>query len=514
MQTDCDVLIAGNGLAALTLALSLPESFRIVILCKNRLDDTASRHAQGGIAVAWSGEDDIEKHVDDTLEAGAGLCDEAAVRTILSQGKPAIEWLLAQGVAFDRNHNDLHLTREGGHTCRRIAHVADYTGEAVMQSLIAQIRCRPNIRVCERQMALDIQTESGAACGLTVLDRQTQETYRIRARHTVLAGGGLGQIYAATTTPPECTGDAIAMAIRAGCAVENLEFIQFHPTGLARSSENGRTFLISEAVRGEGGILTNQSGERFMPHYDRRAELAPRDIVARAIAAEIAKQTQDFVSLDISHQPAAFVRQHFPSIHRHCLSQCGLDITRQAIPVRPVQHYTCGGIQTDPCGRTSLPQLYALGETACTGLHGANRLASNSLLECVVTARLAAQTIADGQAFQTLPSKRSSENPTAEADIFSDDLQNTFSRPVLQAFNQHHLGILRNDTGLRRAIAQLRLWKQKQAEPHTASEYENRNLLECSLAVAQAAYVRRQNIGAHFNTDLAERVDWEKQAAG
>ncbi|HEZ4301047.1 TPA: FAD-binding protein, partial [Neisseria meningitidis] len=316
MQTDCDVLIAGNGLAALTLALSLPESFRIVILCKNRLDDTASRHAQGGIAAAWSGEDDIEKHVADTLEAGAGLCDEAAVRTILSQGKPAIEWLLAQGVAFDRNHNDLHLTREGGHTCRRIAHVADYTGEAVMQNLIAQIHRRPNIRVCERQMALDIQTESSAACGLTVLNCRTQETYRIRARHTVLAGGGLGQIYAATTTPPECTGDAIAMAIRAGCTVENLEFIQFHPTGLARPSENGRTFLISEAVRGEGGILSNQAGERFMPHYDRRAELAPRDIVARAIAAEIAKQTQDFVSLDISRQPAEFVRQHFPSIHR------------------------------------------------------------------------------------------------------------------------------------------------------------------------------------------------------
>lgn len=514
MQTDCDVLIAGNGLAALTLALSLPESFRIVILCKNRLDDTASRHAQGGIAAAWSGEDDIGKHVADTLEAGAGLCDEAAVRTILSQGKPAIEWLLAQGVAFDQNNNDLHLTREGGHTCRRIAHVADYTGEAVMRSLIAQIRRRPNIRVCERQMALDVQTESGAACGLTVLDCRTQETYRIRARHTVLAGGGLGQIYAATTTPPECTGDAIAMAIRAGCAVENLEFIQFHPTGLARSSENGRTFLISEAVRGEGGILTNQAGERFMPHYDRRAELAPRDIVARAIAAEIAKQTQDFVSLDISHQPAAFVRRHFPSIHRHCLSQCGLDITRQAIPVRPVQHYTCGGIQTDPCGRTSLPQLYALGETACTGLHGANRLASNSLLECVVTAGLAAQTIADGQAFQAVPSQRLSESPSVEAGIFSDDLQNTFSRPVLQAFNQRHLGILRNDTGLRRAIAQLRLWKQNQAEPHTASEYENRNLLECSLAVAQAAYARRQNIGAHFNTDLTERVDWKKQAAG
>ncbi|HEZ4316917.1 TPA: FAD-binding protein, partial [Neisseria meningitidis] len=239
MQTDCDVLIAGNGLAALTLALSLPESFRIVILCKNRLDDTASRHAQGGIAAAWSGEDDIERHVADTLEAGAGLCDEAAVRTILSQGKPAIEWLLAQGVAFDRSHDGLHLTREGGHTCRRIAHVADYTGEAVMQSLIAQIRRRPNIRVCEQQMALDIQTESGAACGLTVLNRQTQATYRIRARHTVLAGGGLGQIYAATTTPPECTGDAIAMAIRAGCTVGNLEFIQFHPTGLARPSENG-----------------------------------------------------------------------------------------------------------------------------------------------------------------------------------------------------------------------------------------------------------------------------------
>ena len=348
MQTDCDVLIAGNGLAALTLALSLPESFRIVILCKNRLDDTASRHAQGGIAAAWSGRGRHRKTRCRYFGSGRGFVRRSRRPHHPVAGKPAIEWLLAQGVAFDQNNNGLHLTREGGHTCRRIAHVADYTGEAVMQSLIAQIRRRPNIRVYEQQMALDIQTESGAACGLTVLDCRTQETYRIRARHTVLAGGGLGQIYAATTTPPECTGDAIAMAIRAGCAVENLEFIQFHPTGLARSSENGRTFLISEAVRGEGGILTNQAGERFMPHYDRRAELAPRDIVARAIAAEIAKQTQDFVSLDISHQPAEFVRQHFPSIHRHCLSQCGLDITRQAIPVRPVQHYTCGGIQTTP----------------------------------------------------------------------------------------------------------------------------------------------------------------------
>ena len=468
---------------------------------QNRLDDTASRHAQGGIAAAWSGEDDIEKHVADTLEAGAGLCDEAAVRTILSQGKPAIEWLLAQGVAFDRNHNDLHLTREGGHTCRRIAHVADYTGEAVMQSLIAQIRRRPSIRVCERQMALDIQTESGAACGLTVLDRRAQETYSIRASHTVLAGGGLGQIYAATTTPPECTGDAIAMAIRAGCAVENLEFIQFHPTGLARSSENGRTFLISEAVRGEGGILTNQAGERFMPHYDRRAELAPRDIVARAIAAEIAKQTQDFVSLDISRQPAAFVRQHFPSIHRHCLSQCGLDITRQAIPVRPVQHYTCGGIQTDPSGRTSLPQLYALGETACTGLHGANRLASNSLLECVVTADLPPKPSRTDKHSKLYRPKGRLKAPLLKQVSFQTTSKTPSAVPPLQAFNQRHLGILRNDTGLSRAIAQLRLWKQNQAEPHTASEYENRNLLECSLAVAQAAYRRRQNIGAHFNSD-------------
>lgn len=503
-MNDCDVLIAGNGLAALTLALSLPASYRVTVLCKNRLEDTASRHAQGGIAAVLDTCDHVSDHVADTLTAGAGLCHREATEAILSHGAEAIAWLSAQGVRFDQQNNGWDLTREGGHGHRRIVHVADHTGAAVMARLIEHVRCKPQITLLEHHMALDILTDHGHACGLQVWDELHHRPLKLTAAHTVLANGGLGQIYAATTTPPECTGDGIAMALRAGCRVAYLEFVQFHPTGFAAAAENGQTFLISEAVRGEGGILLNQAGERFMPRYDARAELAPRDIVARAIAAETAAQTQDFVWLDISHRPADFIRRHFPSIDHHC-RQHGIDLTRQPIPVRPVQHYTCGGIVTDTAGRSSLPQLYALGETACTGLHGANRLASNSLLECVVTARLAAASLSSTASwpadhrhlpaiasvpFDYLPTATDSDGPTAP-----------FTRPALQALNSRHLGILRHHQGLKHAQSCLQQWWRHQPLPQTLADFENRNLLICSLALVHAAINRHNNVGAHFNVD-------------
>lgn len=500
MNTEWDVIIAGNGLAALTLALSLPESCRIAVLCKNRLPHSASSHAQGGIAAVLYDPDTLEKHVADTLTAGAGLCDEAAVRDILAQGGQAIEWLLQFGVPFDRNSDGLlHLTREGGHSMRRIAHIADHTGKAVMENLHQALRSRANIHVFEHHMALDVlKNPEGSACGLRVLSQENGHTAEWHARYTVLAGGGLGQIYPHTTTPPECTGDSIAMALRAGCAVENAEFIQFHPTGLALPHKtDGRTFLISEAVRGEGGVLRNQQGERFMLGQHPLAELAPRDIVARAIAREIAKQSEPFVWLDISHRPAEFVRSHFPCIYAHCLAN-GIDITREAMPVCPVQHYTCGGVATDTCGRSQIANLFCLGEAACTGLHGANRLASNSLLECVVMARKEAERIEKGGKQillkRTEPSVHTPANPPSNLPVFS--------RENLHRLTASCLGILLNHKGLAEAQAVLNAWLNTLPEPQTAREYEDRNLLLCAKAVADAAVSRSHNVGAHFNTDL------------
>lgn len=495
MNTERDIIIAGNGLAALTLALSLPESCRIAVLCKNRLQHSASSHAQGGIAAVLYDPDTLEKHVADTLTAGAGLCDETAVREILAQGGQAIEWLLQFDVPFDRNSDGLlHLTREGGHSMRRIAHIADHTGQTVMENLHQVLRNRANIQVFERHMALDVlKNPEGAACGLRVLSQENGQIAEWRARYTVLAGGGLGQIYPHTTTPPECTGDSIAMALRAGCTIENAEFIQFHPTGLALPHKtDGWAFLISEAVRGEGGVLRNQKGERFMLGRHPLAELAPRDIVAR----EIAKQSEPFVWLDISHRPAEFIRSHFPSIYAHCLKN-GIDITREAMPVCPVQHYTCGGVATDTCGRTQIAKLFCLGEAACTGLHGANRLASNSLLECVVTACKAAEVMAQGGQV-ALP------KPPAESVDASHQLGRNFppfSRDKLHQLTSSCLGILRNHRGLAEAQSTLNAWLNTLPEPQTAREYEDRNLLLCAQAVADAAAQQKTNVGAHFNTD-------------
>ena len=396
------MLIVGSGLAGLSAAMHLAPTHRVAILTKRSMSDGSSGWAQGGIAAVMGKGDTFASHVDDTLVAGAGLSDPAATRFVVEHAPESIEWLRQLGVPFSEEDGRLHLTREGGHSARRIVHVTDATGAAVQRTLIEHVRRTPNITLFEHHTLVDLITSGklgldqphGNRClGLYALDQHTDEVLTFRAPRTILATGGAGKVYLYTTNPDTSTGDGIAVAWRAGCRVTNMEFIQFHPTCLYHPSV--KSFLITEAVRGEGGrLLRPQSagGDRFMPEHDPRAELAPRDIVARAIDFEMKKHGVDCVFLDISHQPEAFVKEHFPNIHARCLA-LGIDITKQPIPVVPAAHYTCGGIMTDMQARTDLPGLYAAGECTFTGLHGANRLASNSLLECVVFAAAAAQDI-------------------------------------------------------------------------------------------------------------------------
>ena len=393
--------------SGLSVALHLANARKVVVISKRSLRDGASDWAQGGIATVLDSADSHEQHVKDTLIAGAGLCDESATRHIVEHGRKAIEWLIAQGVPFTRDDQaelGFHLTREGGHSQRRIIHAADATGHAVQLTLEERARKHPNITLLEHHYAIDLITseklglqQGMTRChGLYVQDVRSGKVLTVASQHTVLATGGAGKVYLYTTNPDTATGDGIAMAWRAGCRVANMEFIQFHPTCLYHPY--AKSFLITEAVRGEGGVLKlpvsagTAAGQRFMPAHDERAELAPRDVVARAIDFEMKKRGLDYVDLDISHQPPEFLKEHFPTIYSRCL-ELGIDITKQPIPIVPATHYTCGGIVTDLIGRTDLPGLYAVGETACTGLHGANRLASNSLLECVVLGRAAAMDI-------------------------------------------------------------------------------------------------------------------------
>jgi len=398
-MTQFDVIIIGSGLAGLTVALNLAQHKKVAVITKKALIDGSSDWAQGGIAAVLADDDSVEAHIRDTLAAGAGLCDEQVTRFVVEHGREEIEWLIHQGVPFTKDADSeigYHLTREGGHSHRRVIHAADATGHAVQMTLCEQVRRHPNITLLENHIAVDLITSkklgmAGNHChGAYVLDKGTGKVETYAARHTVLATGSAGKAYLYTTNPDVATGDGIAMGWRAGCRVANMEFIQFHPTCLYHP--HAKSFLITEAVRGEGGILTLPDGTRFMPDHDPRAELATRDVVARAIDFEMKKRGLDCVYLDISHKPADFLKEHFPTIYARCL-ELGIDITKQAIPVVPAAHFSCGGIITDLSARTDIDNLYAVGEVAFTGLHGANRLASNSLLECLVLGQAAANSI-------------------------------------------------------------------------------------------------------------------------
>ena len=517
-----DVAIVGSGLAGLSVALHLAQTRKIALISKRTLRDGASDWAQGGIAAVLDSTDSYDQHVADTLVAGAGLCDEAATRFIVEHGRDAIDWLISQGVPFTKDDTaelGYHLTREGGHSQRRIIHAADATGHAVQLTLEEKVRAHPNITLLENHFGIDLITSEKLGLkngtphclGLYVQNVETGKVITVAADHTVLATGGAGKVYLYTTNPDTATGDGIAMAWRAGCRMANMEFIQFHPTCLYHPY--AKSFLISEAVRGEGGLLKlpagagNAAGIRFMPRHDERGELAPRDIVARAIDFEMKKRGLDHVDLDISHQPPEFLKEHFPTIYARCL-EFGIDITRQPIPVVPAAHYTCGGIVTDLSGRTDLQGLYAVGETAYSGLHGANRLASNSLLECVVLGRAAAMHIEAQPALpaQSLPAWDESRVTDADEEVVI-----TQNWDELRRFMWNFVSIVRTTKRLERAQHRIGLLKEEIDEYYahfriTRDLLELRNLVDVASLIVNSALSRRESRGLHYSQDFPETL--------
>lgn len=504
-----DVLIVGSGLAGQSAALRLAPHCRVALISKRSLEDSASGWAQGGIAAVLDSKDSIEAHIHDTLVAGAWLNDEKATRFVVENGRRVIEWLIDQGVPFTKDDAGYHLTREGGHSARRVIHVADATGSAVQETLTRKVRANPNITVLEDHIAIDLITgdklgKADKRChGAYVLNNRTGEVITIGAPNTLIATGGAGKVYLYTTNPDTSTGDGIAMAYRAGCRVANMEFIQFHPTCLYHPQ--AKSFLISEAVRGEGGLLRLPDGTRFMPEHDDRAELAPRDIVARAIDFEMKKRGLDCVFLDISHKGEEFIRGHFPNIHARCL-ELGIDIAHDPIPVVPAAHYTCGGIVSDLHGRTDVAGLYVAGEASCTGLHGANRLASNSLLECLVFAEAA---VADILCNQTTPVPALplwDESRVTDAD---EEVVISHNWDELRRFMWDYVGIVRTTKRLKRAKHRIGLLMREIDEFYANFRVshdliELRNLVFTADLIVRCAMQRKESRGLHFSRDYPE----------
>ena len=517
-----DVLIIGSGAAGLTTALTLPQHLKIAVLSKGDLSSGSTYWAQGGVAGVLDESDTVESHVQDTLIAGAGLCNEDAVRFTIKNSRSAIDWLIEQGVPFTRNEPsalshaqfDYHLTREGGHSHRRIIHAADATGAAIFTTLLERARQQSNIDLIEQQAAVDLITakklggDDDACLGAYVLNNTTNEVDTYAARFTVLATGGAAKVYLYTSNPDSACGDGIAMAWRAGCSVGNLEFNQFHPTCLYHPE--AKNFLITEALRGEGAHLKLPSGERFMPRFDSREELAPRDIVARAIDHEMKRLGIECVYLDISHKPAEFIKEHFPTVYERCLT-FGIDITQEAIPVVPAAHYTCGGVAVNQRGQTDLAHLYAIGETSFTGLHGANRMASNSLLECFVYARSAANDIAAQDALVKPPKPL----PTWDESLVTnsdEDVIIAHNWDELRRFMWNYVGIVRTNKRLLRAQHRVHLLLDEIDEFYSNYRVsrdliELRNLALVADLMIRSAMQRKESRGLHYTLDYPELSD-------
>ncbi|BEB99791.1 L-aspartate oxidase [Escherichia coli] len=516
-EHSCDVLIIGSGAAGLSLALRLADQHQVIVLSKGPVTEGSTFYAQGGIAAVFDETDSIDSHVEDTLIAGAGICDRHAVEFVASNARSCVQWLIDQGVLFDTHvqpngEESYHLTREGGHSHRRILHAADATGREVQSTLVSKAQNHPNIRVLERSNAVDLIVSdkiglpgTRRVVGAWVWNRNKETVETCHAKAVVLATGGASKVYQYTTNPDISSGDGIAMAWRAGCRVANLEFNQFHPTALYHPQ--ARNFLLTEALRGEGAYLKRPDGTRFMPDFDERGELAPRDIVARAIDHEMKRLGADCMFLDISHKPADFIRQHFPMIYEKLLG-LGIDLTQEPVPIVPAAHYTCGGVMVDDHGRTDVEGLYAIGEVSYTGLHGANRMASNSLLECLVYGWSAAEDITrrmpDAHGVSTLPPWDESrvENPDERVVI-----QHNWHE--LRLFMWDYVGIVRTTKRLERALRRITMLQQDIDEYYAHFRVSNnllelRNLVQVAELIVRCAMMRKESRGLHFTLDYPE----------
>ncbi|EEV6414871.1 L-aspartate oxidase [Escherichia coli] len=516
-EHSCDVLIIGSGAAGLSLALRLADQHQVIVLSKGPVTEGSTFYAQGGIAAVFDETDSIDSHVEDTLIAGAGICDRHAVEFVASNARSCVQWLIDQGVLFDTHvqpngEESYHLTREGGHSHRRILHAADATGREVQSTLVSKAQNHPNIRVLERSNAVDLIVSdqiglpgTRRVVGAWVWNRNKETVETCHAKAVVLATGGASKVYQYTTNPDISSGDGIAMAWRAGCRVANLEFNQFHPTALYHPQ--ARNFLLTEALRGEGAYLKRPDGTRFMPDFDERGELAPRDIVARAIDHEMKRLGADCMFLDISHKPADFIRQHFPMIYEKLLG-LGIDLTQEPVPIVPAAHYTCGGVMVDDHGRTDVEGLYAIGEVSYTGLHGANRMASNSLLECLVYGWSAAEDITrrmpDAHGVSTLPPWDESrvENPDERVVI-----QHNWHE--LRLFMWDYVGIVRTTKRLERALRRITMLQQEIDEYYAHFRVSNnllelRNLVQVAELIVRCAMMRKESRGLHFTLDYPE----------
>nr|WP_322559910.1 L-aspartate oxidase [uncultured Escherichia sp.] len=516
-EHSCDVLIIGSGAAGLSLALRLADKHQVIVLSKGQVTEGSTFYAQGGIAAVFDETDSIDSHVEDTLIAGAGICDRHAVEFVASNARSCVQWLIDQGVLFDTHvrpngEESYHLTREGGHSHRRILHAADATGKEVETTLVSKAQNHPNIRVLERSNAVDliISDKIGLpgtrrVVGAWVWNRNKEAVETCHAKAVVLATGGASKVYQYTTNPDISSGDGIAMAWRAGCRVANLEFNQFHPTALYHPQ--ARNFLLTEALRGEGAYLKRPDGTRFMPDFDERGELAPRDIVARAIDHEMKRLGADCMFLDISHKPADFIRQHFPMIYEKLLG-LGIDLTKEPVPIVPAAHYTCGGVMVDDYGRTDVDGLYAIGEVSYTGLHGANRMASNSLLECLVYGWSAAEDIAKRMPYvrgvSTLP-------PWDESRVENPDelvvIQHNWHE--LRLFMWDYVGIVRTTKRLERALRRINMLQQEIDEYYAHFRVSNnllelRNLVQVAELIVRCAIMRKESRGLHYTLDYPE----------
>jgi L-aspartate oxidase len=508
-----DVVIVGSGAAGLTAALHLPKTASIAVLAKSSLEHYASYYAQGGISAVLEANDSVAEHASDTLVAGAGLCDKAAVEFTAAAGEQCIQWLTDLGMPFTRDRQEIsssgyHLTREGGHSKRRVVHASDATGKALQQTLQAHVLEQPNIKIFDHHIAIDLICDDNHCNGLYALNLGDQHVNVFSAQKVILATGGASKVYLYTSNPDGSTGDGIAMAWRAGCRVANMEFIQFHPTCLYHP--DAKSFLITEAIRGEGGVLRLPNGDQFMQRFDERAELAPRDIVARAIDHEMKRLGIDCVYLDISHKSRAFIKSHFPTIYQRC-REFDIDITKDLIPVVPAAHYTCGGIMIDQNGQTDVKNLYAAGEASYSGLHGANRLASNSLLECLVYARSTAQHISENLIANPkrphLPHWDESQVTDSDEDIVV-----AHNWDELRRFMWDYVGIVRTNKRLERALNRTGLLRREINEYYgnykvSADLLELRNLVVVAELIIRSALARKESRGLHFTLDYLDKND-------